>query len=311
MKTSKTIRNIPISSILKGANYREPKNIEQLAISIKSEGQIVPIHVTKKKDNYIVLDGFRRLAAVEFANRDLGANFETMKAVIVEENLGESDRALMQMLLNESLQSPLEKAIKISELVEKGMKPKRIAEAFGVKEAYISMIKKKIVPDDIFRLYLNNGTIIFINDKENNKRKYFSNLEQLNKFVGNDVEKLKKASRIVPGEEKLNLNCIDPIADVYYKLKELEQIDLFQEMIAKLQHKKIYDKPSIERVCKSYLKSINAENMKKPEKKFDKNIVSQKVTNLFVKFKPDSDTLAEINRKFTENGLNFEIIIKK
>lgn len=311
MKTSKTIRTIPVDAIVKGKNYRTPKNIEQLAISIKSEGQIVPIHVTKKKDKFIVLDGFRRFGAVEYANKELGADIKEMNALIVEENYSEEERALMQMVLNESLQSPLEKAIKISELIEQGMQQQRLADAFGVNKSYISQVKKKILPDDIFKAYLNNEIILVLNS--DNERKYFSTTEKLNEFIGSDIDLLKKVKKISPDEERINFSALDSISEVYYKLVELDKLDEFRDLIATFQKKNIKDKKTIDKYCNKILLDLSDQNpdegtKTKPE---DKVMIVKKVTSILSKYKSvDSSVIDEINRSLEELKIPFTITFK-
>ena len=311
MKTAKTVREIPVKEIERGENYREPKNIEQLAISVKSEGQLVPIHVTKKKDKYIILDGFRRFGAVEYANRELGANIETMSAFIVEENYNDNERALMQMILNESLQSPLEKAIKIAELIEHGMQQQRLADAFGVSKSYISGVNKRIVPDPVFKNFLNNETIYVLKTKEG--RKYFESIKTCNEFIGTDIELTKKVAKISPDDVKINYSALEPIAEVFYKLKELDRIDYFREIIATFQKKNVKDSKTIEKYCRKVLNELGekAEDNKTKSKTQDKLEIVKKISDIFAKFKTvDDDVVSELNRSFEERNLPFTITLK-
>ena len=162
MKKSKTIREIPLNEIKVGENYRKPDNIEQIAISIKSQGQLNPVLALKREDGYLIIDGNRRYHGILYANEKLDTKIETIEAILIDEKLEGDDKTLLQMVLNETLDSPLEKAIKIVELVEKGMHALKIAEAFGVKDAYVYSLKKKIVPDEIFRAYIKNEFILKI-----------------------------------------------------------------------------------------------------------------------------------------------------
>ena len=106
----------------------------------------------------------------------------------------------------------------------------KIAEAFGVKDAYVYSLKKKFVPDEIFRAYINNRVILRVADKEDNGRiHYATNLKAFEPLFAQRPELMKNLSKVSPGEERIKLFAMDVLADTYYKLNEINRIDLFHE----------------------------------------------------------------------------------
>lgn len=311
MKKSKTIREIPLNEILVGENYRKPENIEQIAIQIKASGQLVPVLALKKENGYLIIDGNRRYQGILFANEKLDTKIETIEAILVDEKLEGDDKTLLQMVLNETLDSPLEKAIKIAELVEKGMHVLKISEAFGVKDAYVYSLKKKIVPDEIFRAYIRNEFILRVIDKEDNNKSYYAtNLKAFDKLFETKPELVKNLSKITPGEERIKLFAIDVIADAYYKLKEIGNLDMFHELIAILQHKKAYDKKQVQAYCSKMLEKVDGKVKEKAQKDDSAKIIeyTAKIKKVFKSFGDmDSKKIDLINSALKED--NFPIVI--
>jgi hypothetical protein len=315
MKKSKTIREIPLNEILVGENYRKPENIEQIAIQIKASGQLVPVLALKKENGYLIIDGNRRYQGILFANEKLDTKIETIEAILVDEKLEGDDKTLLQMVLNETLDSPLEKAIKIVELVEKGMHVLKISEAFGVKDAYVYSLKKKIVPDEIFRAYIRNEFILRVIDKEDNNKSYYaSNLKAFDKLFETKPELVKNLSKITPGEERIKLFAIDVIADAYYKLKEIGNLDMFHELIAILQHKKAYDKKQVQAYCSKMLEKVDGKVKEKAQK--DDSVKNMEhITKLKKIFKAfgeiNSKTIDSINSSLKEENIPIVVSLKK
>ncbi|HQM85437.1 MAG TPA: ParB N-terminal domain-containing protein [bacterium] len=315
MKKSKTIREIPLNEIKVGENYRKPDNIEQIAISIKSQGQLNPVLALKREDGYLIIDGNRRYHGILYANEKLDTKIETIEAILIDEKLEGDDKTLLQMVLNETLDSPLEKAIKIVELVEKGMHALKIAEAFGVKDAYVYSLKKKIVPDEIFRAYIKNEFILRVIDKEDNNKSYYStNLKSFDNLFETKPELVRNLSKISPGEEKVKLFAIDIIADAYYKLKETDNLDMFHELIAILQHKKAYDKKQVQVYCNKILEKVEGKAKEKDQKDDSmKNALQMdKLKKIFKSFgEINSKTINLINSALEEEKLPIVISLKK
>jgi len=315
MKKSRMIREIPLNEIIIGDNYRKPDNIEQIAISINSQGQLNPVLVLKKGEGYLIIDGNRRYQGILYANEKLGAKIQTVEAILVDEKLEDDERSLLQMVLNETLDSPVERAAKIVELAEKGMAVKKIAEAFGVDDTYIYSLKKKFVPDEIFRAYINNRIILRVADKENEGRIYYAtNLKAFESLFAQRPELMKTLSKVSPGEERIKLFAMNVLADTYYKLNEINRLDLFHELIVTLQHRKIYDRKQIEGYCKRTLEKVES-GLKEKKKKKDSNEVhhfSSKISELFKTVGEINPELIEkINDGFTKNGIPVVITLRK
>jgi hypothetical protein len=314
MKKSKTIREIPLNEILVGENYRKPENIEQIAIQIKASGQLVPVLALKKDNGYLIIDGNRRYQGILFANEKLDAKIEFIEAILIDEKLEGDDRTLLQMVLNETLDSPLEKAIKIVELHERGMHVLRIAEAFGVKDAYIYSLNKKIVPDEVFRAYIRNEVILRVIDKDDNNRSYYAtNIKAFDKLFEAKPELVKNLSKFSPGEERIKLFAIDVIAETYYKLKEIDHLELFHELIAILQHKKAYDRKQVEGYCKRTLEKVDAGLKERSTKNEDeKNMeFSSKIRKLFRSYGEINAALVDsINQTLKDEKIPVVISLK-
>ena len=309
MKKSKTIREIPLNEILKGENYRKPQQIEQIAISLKSQGQLEPILAIKKPDGYMILNGYRRYHGMLYANENLKTNFDSIEAILVDEKLEEDDKALLQMVLNEFLDTPLEKAIKISELLDKGMQQKKIAEAFGVKEAYISKTKKRIIRDDVFLAYISNKTIIRVDDKKNNKFYYSDSVTKLQPLLEEKPELMKYVYKLEPGNDSVSVTSLDYIADAYEKLQK-DHLNTFHHLIGALQYKKIYDKKQIESMCLKAIEKAGIGESKKETKNesVNRKEIAKKACSMISKIgKYDSETIFEINKEF--ESLNIPLVI--
>lgn len=314
MKKSRTIREIPLNEILVGENYRKPENIEQIAIQIKASGQLVPVLALKKENGYLIIDGNRRYQGILFANEKLDAKIETIEAILIDEKLEGDEKTLIQMVLNETLDSPLEKAIKIVELYERGMHVLRIAEAFGVKDAYIYSLNKKIVPDEVFRAYIRNEVILRVIDKDDNNRSYYAtNIKSFDKLFEAKPELVKNLSKFSPGEERIKLFAIDVIAETYYKLKEIDHLDLFHELIAILQHKKAYDRKQVEGYCKRVLEKIDSKLKEKSVKdENERNLeFSSKIRKLFRSYGEINAALVDsVNQTFKDEKIPVVISLK-
>ena len=311
---SKTIKKVPLAQIEILTNYRKPKQIEKMAFSLVSEGQAQPIVVRKGREGkFVIITGARRYEGMLYANKTLGGAFETIDAIVIESKLSKEEEDLMQLILNESMDSNLEKAIKIVELAEGGMKQERLAEAFGYKQAYISMLKKKIVPNKVFRQYISNEKILLIEDKKNNKKYFGSEFSDFQSILTDDPALAKTIKDLKPkSDEQVKLASLDHISEVYYKLEELNRIDLFNEMIVHLQQKQIYDSAKIESLCKKTLKSIDEKLVKKnvEKEKQDPVETSFKIFKTISKYEWTDDLINQINNIFNEKEVPL-IISKK
>jgi hypothetical protein len=191
----------------------------------------------------------------------------------------------------------------------------KIAEAFGVKDAYVYSLKKKIVPDEIFRAYIKNEFILRVIDKEDNNKSYYStNLKSFDNLFETKPELVRNLSKISPGEEKVKLFAIDIIADAYYKLKETDNLDMFHELIAILQHKKAYDKKQVQAYCNKILEKVEGKAKEKDQKDDSmKNALQMdKLKKIFKSFgEINSKTINLINSALEEEKLPIVISLKK
>lgn len=313
--TAKTIRKIPLEQIVILSNYRKPVRIEAMAFSLMSEGQLQPIFVRRwEGDKYAIVTGARRYQGMLYANSNLGGKFQTIDSIVIESKLTKQEEDLLQLVLNESLDSPVEKAVKIVELVEEGMTQERVAQAFGYKQAYISMLKKKIVPNKIFRQYIKGETILMIEDKEENKKYFGSEFSDFQSLLNEKPSLVKTFKELKPGtDETVKLISLDYIKDVYYKLETLNRIDIFNEMIIHLQQKKIYETDKIKSLCERTIKSIEEKLEKKEEnEKVNQDPVeaSFKISKTLMKFKWNNDLINQLNNILAERKIPI-IITKK
>jgi len=280
-----------------------------------SEGQLQPIVVRKGREGkFVIITGARRWEGMQYANKNLGGDFQTIDAIVVENKLSKEEEDLMQLILNESLDSNLEKAIKIVELAEGGMKQERLAQAFGYDQSYISKLKKKIVPNKIFRQYIRNETILLMEDKKENKKYFGSEFNDFQSLLTDNPALAKTVKELKPKtDEQVKLASLDHIAEVYYKLEELDRVDLFNEMIIHLQSKQIYETDKIESLCNRTLKKIDEKLIKKnkEEKKQDPIETSFKIFKTISKYEWTDDLINQINNIFTEKKIPLAISKKK
>ena len=129
---------IPLEKItVKGQVRTEFKNIDELANSLKAQGQQVPITVyadPEKEGAFILYHGERRWRAAKIAG------LTDMKAVIVPAPESESDRISSQLtenMLREDM-APMEIAAALSLLSQGGMRITNIADKTGLDRTLIS-----------------------------------------------------------------------------------------------------------------------------------------------------------------------------
>lgn len=93
------VRNIIVPDSNSRTDYG---NIEELADSLVKQGQKNPIRVKKVRgeDKYILIDGFRRMRAIETANKD-GLVILKVKAIPVPVDYTEEQKVLDQVLCND------------------------------------------------------------------------------------------------------------------------------------------------------------------------------------------------------------------
>lgn len=125
---------IPLEKIVSLGNVRNTQNIEELAVSLKENGQKVPIQVFPQEDKYVIKYGHRRVAAA----KQLG--WTSIEAIIEDPNLDTlvADQAIEN--LHRDGMSYLEMGLVYQRLRDKyNWTQTQIAEKFGVSDAQVSL----------------------------------------------------------------------------------------------------------------------------------------------------------------------------
>jgi len=132
------------------------ESLQELADSIKSEGQLQPIIVQKHKNKYIVIAGHRRLYAHKLINK------ETIWASIVDAPYSDSienNQLLFRQATIENVQRdqlfPLELALACQEAIDKGLYKTRdeLSSVINKSKSYLAKVmailklSKKIIKD--------------------------------------------------------------------------------------------------------------------------------------------------------------------
>ena len=162
------------------------ESLQELANSIKSEGQLQPIIVQKHKNKYIVIAGHRRLYAHKLINK------ETIWASVVNAPYSDSienNQLLFRQATIENVQRdqlfPLELALACQEAIDKGLYKTRdeLSSVINKSKSYLAKVmailklSKKIIKDlsenksvkDIEALY----ELQKIKDSKKQERLYF------------------------------------------------------------------------------------------------------------------------------------------
>lgn len=147
VKTNRTdLLNIPVSLIAsdqsKNGRFSEPKNVVALAENIKETGQLQAVVVTKipKTDNYQLVAGYRRLAAIQLINEGLPEDKQLkVKAIsITRDDLESFLDNIAENHEREGL-TPMDYAIQIRRLTEEyGWTQKQCADKYHRTPAWVS-----------------------------------------------------------------------------------------------------------------------------------------------------------------------------
>lgn len=164
LKTKKTDlllidpKNIEIE---KDFNVREDYgDIAGLAESIIRNGQIEPVVVSKVRgtDQYLLVDGHRRMRAILKANAD-GAEIKYVKAIVTD---GDLNHRILTMVITGVDKKPLtslEEGEAYKRLKDGGMNPKDIAKNVGKSFVHVyAMMKLADAPEQV-KGYIKNGDI--------------------------------------------------------------------------------------------------------------------------------------------------------
>jgi ParB/RepB/Spo0J family partition protein len=141
MQSMSGLREIPLSQIVDNGNVRlNYREIEELAESIKTSGQLEPVLVKPLEANedgiesYEIVAGHRRLRAIRYLHAS-GESFTTVKAVLVS-----GDRLTIQLIENlqrTDLTAP-ERERGIYQMCKNGLSQKEVAGRLSKPEGFVS-----------------------------------------------------------------------------------------------------------------------------------------------------------------------------
>jgi len=190
--------------------YKE-QDIDKLSESMKKIGQLQPICVYKKGDNYFIIFGHRRFLAAK------KAKFNNIFVIVVEEP-EEIDIFYMQIIENEESKSftPEERESYINLLREKGESFKKIAQTLNMSESWVRECYIAYNVRVKHRNLFENTTIVFGTNDLYKLRN--SNKEQIDEAISlsvehpeekkeilSDLNKRTKKKRNVGGKKNKNL----------------------------------------------------------------------------------------------------------
>lgn len=158
------IFSIPLDSIVVEEQVRKDfRGIKELALQIASEGQRMPLEVSKlPNDKYLLITGERRYRALSSNEAD------NALVILVEMPADKKERIALQ--LTENLQredlTPLEIAASLSALVENGLEQKQIALAIGKNKSWVSRYITLHKADPAVKKLVHDGitTDIYLSD---------------------------------------------------------------------------------------------------------------------------------------------------
>ena len=171
-------------------------SLEELANSIKADGVIQPIVVTKVNDKYEIIAGERRFRASKLAGLE--------KVPVVVKNV--TDRKARELALVENIQredlNPIEEAISLKTLMEEyKLTQQELSDIIGKSRSYIANNLRLLNLSDYIKEYLirgelspSQGRTLLSLETEEERKKYLDKL--LVKEVNiRDVEKKAKQSK--------------------------------------------------------------------------------------------------------------------
>lgn len=112
-------------------------NIEELAKSIKENGLMIPIRVYRQDENFVIIDGHRRLKAIQML-LNAGVDIPRIAAIVTRKQTAEE--RVFQILLTNSGKplSPIELGETYKRLLNFGYSTKEIANRIGKSENSIT-----------------------------------------------------------------------------------------------------------------------------------------------------------------------------
>ena len=149
---------IPIENIFRDENQPrkefDKEKIEELAQSIKKNGLIQPLILTKKDNsNYVLVAGERRWRAAQIAN------LKTIPALLLPQDLDKDEISLIENIQRENLKIS-EEAQAYQRLIDKNKYThEELSQIVGKSRSHITNLLRILSLDSYFFDLLNNGVI--------------------------------------------------------------------------------------------------------------------------------------------------------
>ena len=213
-KSDKGLLLIPIEKIIRDENQPrkefDKEKIEELAQSIKKNGLIQPLILTKKDDDsYILVAGERRWRAAQIAN------LKTIPSLLLPEDLDKDEISLIENIQRENLKIS-EEAQAYQRLIDKNKYThEELAKIVGKSRSHITNLLRILNLDSYFFDLLNKGVLsmgharALVGKKPEDLDEKILNQIKSGKISVRDIEKNKsKKMNIEPNliQEEINLS---------------------------------------------------------------------------------------------------------
>ena len=180
-----------------------PKELQELANTIKENGLLQPISVLKRDNKYIIIAGHRRKRAFELLDKK-------KIPVIISEKMSDNDLQILATIENLTRVdlSLLEEAKAYSDIIASGVKLKELAKKLGKSESDISRKRKLLklhetILKDIRENKSTNDVIALtllrkFEDEKKQIQIYFEFLKNDRVWLQNEVKKLVTKNSVLP-----------------------------------------------------------------------------------------------------------------
>lgn len=227
---------IPIENIYRDENQPrkqfDKEKIEELAQSIKKNGLIQPLILTKQNENkFILVAGERRWRAAQIAN------LSTIPALLLPEDLDKDEISLIENIQRENLKIS-EEAHAYQKLIEKNQYThEQLSKIVGKSRSHITNLIRILSLDEYFFDLLNNGIIsmgharALVGKKPSDLEDDILNKISTGKISVRDIEKNKSNKQQVEPNllhEEINLSqTIGYKTKITYSKKGVGNIKIF------------------------------------------------------------------------------------
>lgn len=188
VSNARQVLQLPIDTVISKPQVRvQFKNLDELAASMKTEGQQSPIIVSPENSlgQYVIQKGERRWRAAKIAG------LETVDAII--NNKEQTATELMAGQLIENIQrddlTPLEIGLAIAELISAGWSQRKIAQYLGKSASYVSIYATLANMDDTLKSLHNEELVTDASSLATLHKMHELNKEQTLAFIEEIKEK--------------------------------------------------------------------------------------------------------------------------